>query len=90
MKYTHVCLDCGALGVAGGYHDHGGGNAGETIALSALPSVICSFQRIEQEKFEAEEERDDLRAMLQGRERSGDSAHHSETDECEHSEEPWT
>jgi hypothetical protein len=57
-KPTHVCVDCGELGYAGGYHDHGDGNAGETIALSALPLVIQSFQRIENE-------RDDLRVEVE-------------------------
>lgn len=56
-KFTHVCIDCGALGVAGGYHDHGGDSAGDTIPLSSLPTVIRSFQAIE-------DERDELRVEI--------------------------
>jgi hypothetical protein len=41
---THVCVDCGALGHAGGYHDHGHGNAGDTIALAQLPDAIRALQ----------------------------------------------
>jgi hypothetical protein len=54
--YTHVCLDCGALGVAGGYHDHGGGAAGDTIALKDLPNAIRAFQEFETEVYELREE----------------------------------
>lgn len=44
--FTHVCLDCGALGFAGGYHDHGGGEAGDTAALVDLPgSTIRALRR---------------------------------------------
>jgi hypothetical protein len=32
-KPTHLCLDCGAVGYAGGYHDHGDGNAGDTASI---------------------------------------------------------
>jgi hypothetical protein len=51
-RFTHVCLACGALGVAGGYHDHGNGNAGDTIPLSSLPKLIRAFQAIENERDE--------------------------------------
>lgn len=52
---THVCVDCGALGYAGGYHDHGGGNAGETIALKDLPGAIRALQAFESEVYELRE-----------------------------------
>jgi hypothetical protein len=51
---THVCLDCGALGCAGGYHDHGDGNAGETIALTALPHMMGALHDVEMERDEFE------------------------------------
>jgi hypothetical protein len=57
-RFTHVCIDCGALGVAGGYHDHGDGNAGDTMPLASLPVVLRSFQKIENE-------RDELRAEVE-------------------------
>lgn len=61
-KFTHVCLDCGALGTAGGYHDHGYENAGDTIPLSALPAVLRSFQAIENERDELRAEVEALKA----------------------------
>lgn len=63
-EFTHVCMDCGALGVAGGYHDHGGGNAGDTIALKDLPSAIRDFQRCEVECDALGEEIEHLRKGL--------------------------
>jgi hypothetical protein len=35
-KPTHICLDCGAVGYAGGYHDHGDGEAGDTASIAAV------------------------------------------------------
>lgn len=64
-KFTHVCLDCGALGTAGGYHDHGYENAGDTIPLSALPAVLRSFQSIETERDELRAEAERLRGALE-------------------------
>jgi hypothetical protein len=58
-------MDCGALGYAGGYHDHGNGNAGDTMPLSILPTAIRSFQRIENERDELQAEVDRLRAGIQ-------------------------
>jgi hypothetical protein len=62
---THVCLDCGALGTAGGYHDHGNQTAGDTIPLSALPAVLRSFQAIEDERDEFRAENERLKAERQ-------------------------
>jgi hypothetical protein len=42
VKPTHICLDCGAVGHAGGYHDHGGGNAGDTASIA---EVLQQLQR---------------------------------------------
>jgi hypothetical protein len=39
---THICLDCGAVGYAGGYHDHGDGNAGDTAAIK---DVLAQLRR---------------------------------------------
>jgi hypothetical protein len=33
---THICMDCGAVGWAGGYHDHGNGNAGDTARIDQI------------------------------------------------------
>lgn len=63
---THVCLDCGALGYVGGYHDHGNGNAGDTVALRDLPSMLEAFQRDENIRYELEDEVVALRARLAG------------------------
>lgn len=62
--FTHVCMDCGALGVAGGYHDHGGGNVGETVALAKLPELVDAFQRLESECDEHRAEAARLRARV--------------------------
>lgn len=39
---THLCLDCGAVGYAGGYHDHGGGEAGDTASIR---DVLAQLRR---------------------------------------------
>lgn len=55
-QFTHVCMDCGALGYAGSYHDHGNGNAGDTIALADLPELVRDMQRFESETYELQAE----------------------------------
>lgn len=41
---THICLDCGALGF-GGYHDHGGGEAGDTCSIEELRTAYLDVVR---------------------------------------------
>jgi hypothetical protein len=43
---THICLDCGAVGYAGGYHDHGGGNAGDTASIAAVLEQLLEVERL--------------------------------------------
>lgn len=61
---THVCMDCGELGHAGGYHDHGNGDAGDTFPLSRLPAAIERFRGIEDERDELLEVADRYREAL--------------------------
>lgn len=54
-KPTHVCLDCGALGYAGGYHHHWEDSAGDTVALADLPEWWRRHQGLIASEGEAEE-----------------------------------
>lgn len=62
-SFTHVCVDCGALGQTGAYHDHGNNEAGDTIPLTALPGVIRSFQLVEGHRDQLLDELSEARAL---------------------------
>lgn len=57
QKPTHLCLDCGAVGWAGGYHDHGSGNAGDTAPIADVLRAVG-------EAGEVADERDELRVRV--------------------------
>ena len=62
---THLCLDCGAVGHAGGYHDHGGGEAGDTCSIEQVLTALRSAGEVADERDEALAERDRLQREVE-------------------------
>lgn len=66
QKPTHICLSCGAVGHAGGYHDHGNGDAGDTCTIAELLRIVEEAGRVKDERDELVQMVESAKRALEG------------------------